>query len=132
MKTYFIIKQCIKRFFSAFHLMRSNERPSMAIKHTKDLVVKCRILPYKETIMIDDLSGFTKTKIIIEEVYNGVCEPKAVLEICEPYYESYYHGKKSLFVCEQYEPLKLGCEYILRLVKNETNELYAPQKETKL
>ena len=126
MKTYCIIKRFIKRFSRVFHLMRSNERPSKG--STKNLIIKCRILPHKVTVMTDDLYGFTKTKIMIEEVYDGQCGKETVLEIYEPYYERYYHGKKSLFVCEEYEPLKLGCEYILKLVKDEAYNLYFPQK----
>ena len=77
------------------------------------------VLPEKETIMTDELVGYTKTKIQIQEVYKGNCKKGEILFISEPYYEGYYDGKRCIVIHEKYEPLIVKQTYKFSLVQDE-------------
>lgn len=112
----------LNRFFILFNLTKNHERPSNdeeSSLHT----VKAIVLPEKETVMLDEFSGFTKTKIQIREVYKGNLKIDDVIKVSEPYYEGYYGGKKCLIVHESYEPLVVGKTYTFLLTKVEEDAL---------
>lgn len=108
----------LNRIFILFNLMKNYERPSKD-ENLVAVQIKAAVLPNKENIMIDEFIGYTKTKIKVEEVYKGTLTVGTIIEIHEPYYESYYRGKKSLIVHESYEPLIEGKTYTFLLTKNE-------------
>ena len=113
----------LNRFFILFNLTKTYERPSKDENISKDEealhTVKATVLPDKETVMIDEFSGFTKTKIKIGQVYKGTLTNDAIITICEPYYEGYYGGKKCIIVHESYEPLVVGKTYTFLLAQDE-------------
>lgn len=121
MKIQGICHAFMRRFFILFNLTKSYERPSKDRKTNtlSDLKAKLRIegkvLPEKETIMLDDLTGYTKTKVKIQQVYMGTCAVDEIIEIYEPYYEGYYHGEKCLIIHEDYTPLHIGESYTFLL-----------------
>ena len=116
MKKHNLWHTLVNRFFILFNLTKTYERPSKDETSTLH-TIKAIVLPDKETVMFDEFSGYTKTKIKIQEVYKGNLSSDTVIEICEPYYEGYYRGKKSLIVYESYEPLVVGKTYIFSLTK---------------
>ncbi|MBE6023068.1 MAG: hypothetical protein E7231_07525 [Cellulosilyticum sp.] len=114
------------RFFIFFNLTKTYERPSKKEQFTQEEnqaekkntilhTVKATVLPEKENISLDEFSGFTRTKIRIEEVYKGNLTKNRIITICEPYYEGYYAGEKCMLVYENYEPLIIGKSYTFLL-----------------
>ena len=61
----------ISRFFILFNLTKPYERPSKKNNVEKeipnsenaDMVIRGEILPHKQTIMLDEVCGYTKTKV---------------------------------------------------------------------
>lgn len=92
--------------------------PSEKTEQLSTYKIKAVVLPQKENIMFDEFSGFTKTKIKIEQVYKGDLKNNMIIGICEPYYEGYYAGKKSIVVHEGYKPLDIGKTYTFLLNKD--------------
>ena len=108
----------MNRFFMLFNLTKKYERPSND-KASSLHTVKGIVLPNKETVMIDEFSGYTKTRIQIQSLLEGTLDCKSVIEICEPYYEGYYGGSKCTIVHESYEPLIVGETYTFFLSQDE-------------
>ena len=77
------------------------------------------VLPDKKTVMIDEFSGYTKTRVKIEQVLEGTLDNETIIEICEPYYEGHYGGQKCMIVHESYEPLIVGETYTFLLSQDE-------------
>lgn len=121
MKKHNLWQMLVNRFFILFNLTKIYERPSKDETSTLH-TIKAIVLPDKETVMLDEFSGYTKTKVKIQEVYKGNLSIDTVVEICEPYYEGYYRGKKSMIVHESYEPLVVGKTYIFLLAQAEEDK----------
>ena len=124
MKKHTLWKIVLDRFFIMFNLTKTNERPSKDKKALEQgsmriHTVSALVLPEKETVMIDEFSGYTKTQIKIEEVYEGNLSANHTLKISEPYYESYYGGERCMIVREHYEPLVIGKAYVFKLCEDE-------------
>lgn len=117
MKKHNLWNMLLNRFFIWFNLTTDYERPSKD-KNLSLHKVRAIVLPDKQTVMNDEFSGFTKTKLQIQEVYKGHLDIGTIVEITEPYYESYYRGKKSIIVHEGYEPLEIGASYTFVLSKD--------------
>ena len=114
MKTNNLWHVLLNRFFIWIHLTKKYGRPSNdkeASLHT----VKGKVLPDKKTVKIDEFSGYTKTKVKIEQGLEGILNSETVIELFEPYYEGYYGGQKCMIVHESYEPLIVGKTYTFLL-----------------
>ena len=117
MKTNNLWHVLLNRFFIWIHLTKKYGRPSNdkeASLHT----VKGMVLPDKKTVMIDEFSGYTKTKVKIEQGLEGTLNHETIIEIYEPYYEGHYGGKKCMIVHESYEPLIVGETYTFLISKD--------------
>lgn len=122
----------LSKFFIFFNRTKNDERPSKGkqIISQKSVIedqqvihsIRGIVLPNKENIMVDEFSGFTKTKIKIEEVYDGDLTSEMIISICEPYYEGYYAGEKCMIVHEGYEPLSIGKTYLFLLIKDDKSK----------
>lgn len=115
----------LSRFFILFNLTKPYERPSKKQeKRSKEekiarLLIEGTILPGKETVMLDDVWGYTKTKVKVIKVHKGCINTNEIIEIYEPYYEGYYRGEKCLMVHEDYKPLRIGESYKLSLTDDQ-------------
>lgn len=126
MKKSSLLNWLVDRFFILFNLTEPYGRPSKE-KESSVHMVKALVLPNKQTIMLDEFSGFTKAKILIQDVYEGNLVKHTIVEVCEPYFEGYYCGKKCLMVHENYEPLVVGETYTFLLTKED--QIFALSEE---
>lgn len=117
----------LSRFFILFNLTKPYERPSrkqekqlkMPNGQIGEVMIEGEILPHKETVMLSEICGYTKTKVKIKRILKGAYLKDEIIEIVEPYYESYYMGEKCLMIHAGYEPLKVGMVYQLILINGE-------------
>ena len=118
MKTNNLWHVLLNRFFIWINLTKKYGRPSNDKKESLH-TVKGMVLPDKKTVMIDEFSGYTKTRVKIEQVLEGTLDNETIIEICEPYYEGHYGGQKCMIVHESYEPLIVGETYTFLLSQDE-------------
>lgn len=122
MKKHNLLDILMSRFVILFNLTKQSERPSKDKKQCLP-TIKAIVLPHKQNIMIDEFSGYTKTKIQVQEVYKGNHTINDIIEICEPYYEGVYGGEKCMIVHESYEPLHIGKVYTFFLTKKQDEDI---------
>ena len=84
----------LSRFFILFNLTKPYERPSkmqgkQSKKQVDEMIIEGEILPHKETVMLSEICGYTKTKVKIKQIYVGTHQKDEMIEIVEPYYESF-------------------------------------------
>ena len=129
MKNYNLWKLIYNWFFIGFNLTKADERPSKDKKslenhHKMIHIVEATVLPGKETIMTDELTGYTKTKLQIQVGDGNSYQVGQTIQIKEPYYEGYYSGKKCMVIYEKYEPLIVGRRYKISLIESSNKNDY--------
>ncbi len=97
------------------------------LESLSDVVIKGKVLPESNMVLTDTntewVTGYTKTKIEVSDVFSGDIKVGDIIEVVEPYYEATINGQTYFITMEGYLPSIVGNEYIWLLVKHdETSE----------
>jgi hypothetical protein len=89
------------------------------VEELSDIIVKAVVLPEHENVAyIDDIYGFTKTKLKVTKVYSGDVKVDDIITLREEYFErtNKNTGETYLKALNLYEPSTVGDEYIFFLI----------------
>lgn len=88
------------------------------LEDNSGIIIRGTILNDKETLMVDDSFGYTKTKVLVNDVINGdVALIDQTITCIEAYFETTRYDTSGYIMCGNYEPAIPGSEYILFLNK---------------
>lgn len=95
------------------------------LENPSNTIIKATVLPDNENIMLDDIWGYTKTKLKVNKVYQGDMEEGAIIYLREPYYHLVYVDGDEFDVFENnYDKCEVDREYIFFLGKYNDIDLY--------
>ena len=90
-----------------------------------DISIKGKVLPDSYMVLKDStsgwVSGYTKTKIEVTEVFSGDIKVGDIIEVAEPYYESSIESQTYFITNDGYLPSIVEDEYIWLLEKYDEN-----------
>ena len=95
------------------------------LDNPSNIIIKATVLPDSENIMLDDIWGYTKTKLKVNKVYQGDIEEETIIYLREPYYHLVYVDGDEFDVFENnYDKCEVDREYIFFLGRYIGTDLY--------
>ena len=95
------------------------------IENRADYILKVKILPFSENIMINNERGYTKTMVEVTEVYSGDIDVGDIINLREPYFSiTNDSGISQEIYTGNYYKSEVGSEYIVFVSKYLDDDLY--------
>ena len=106
--------------------LKKNIYDLVELENDSELIIRGIIQENKENLIVSDSLGYTKTKVLVTEVFKGDKNLlNQVITYMEPYYEITVDGITGYDVSANYAPAIVNSEYILFLRKYDGDfELY--------
>lgn len=95
------------------------------LEECSKFIIKATVLPNSKNILLDDLWGYTKTKLKVNKVYQGDIQEGEIISLSEPYFLfTFTDGKVYQSFSDNYDKSEVGREYIFFLGKYDAEDLY--------
>lgn len=110
--------------------MTENVSDLSQLENTADYIIRAKVMPDSENI-VNNISGYTKTKLEIIDSLKGTLESGDEIYIREPYYTNEINGNEITIHRDNYNSSEIGKEYIFFLSKYPNTDIYGLRFATK-